>query len=103
MGGKQAWGACSGGRSLPAGGQVMGWPQIFLVAAIPSSMNGSSAGTNALYERGTSSLDRRRGELEGGAGGDRDLPYSFALPPSIPQVLAWMRLLAKVQRGELQP
>ncbi len=50
-----------------------------------------------------SPLDKRREELEGGAGGDHDLPYSFALPAWMPQVLAWVRLLAKVQRGELQP
>ena len=55
------------------------------------------------HESSTSPLDKRREELERGAGGDHDLPYSFALPPSMPQVLAWMRLLAKVQRGELQP
>ena len=54
------------------------------------------------YESSTSPLDKRREELERGAGGDHDLPYNFALPPSMPQVLAWMRLLAKVQRGELQ-
>ncbi len=51
----------------------------------------------------SSPLDKRREELERGAGGDHDLPYSFALPDWMPQVLAWMRLLAKVQRGELQP
>ena len=55
------------------------------------------------YESSTSPLDKRREELERGAGGDHDLPYSFALPPSMAQVIAWMRLLAKVQRGELQP
>ncbi len=55
------------------------------------------------YESSTSPLDKRREELERGTGGDHDLPYSFALPLSMPQVLAWMRLLAKVQRGELQP
>ena len=54
-------------------------------------------------ESNRSPLEKRREELERGAGGDHDLPYSFALPPSMPQVLAWMRLLAKVQRGELQP
>jgi len=48
-----------------------------------------------------SSLERRRLELETGPGGDHDVPYSFSLPPSLPQVLAWMRLLAKVHRGEL--
>ncbi len=90
-------------REVPEHGTRGSQEAAFSVAAIPSSMNGSSAGANALYERGTSSLDRRRGELEGGTGGDHDLPYSFALPPSMPQVLAWMRLLAKVQRGELQP
>ncbi len=55
------------------------------------------------YESSTSPLDKRREELERGAGGVHDLPYSFALPPSMPQVLAWVRLLAKVQRRELQP
>ena len=30
----------------------------------------------------------------------RENNYTFALPLSMPQVLAWMRLLAKVQRGE---
>jgi hypothetical protein len=48
-------------------------------------------------------LERRRYELEQGPGGDHDVPYSFALPASMPQVLSWMRLLARVQRGELQP
>ncbi len=36
-------------------------------------------------------------------GGDYDTPYSFALPVSMRQALAWTRLLAKVQRGELEP
>ena len=46
------------------------------------------------------SLERRRLELELGPGGDHDLPYRFALPSSMPQVLAWMRLLSRVSRGE---
>ncbi len=46
-----------------------------------------------------SSLEKRREELERGAGGDHDLPYQFTLPTSMPQVLAWVKLLA---RGELQ-
>ena len=49
------------------------------------------------------SLERRRLELELGPGGDHDVPYSSVLPSSMPQALAWMRLLARVQRGELQP
>ena len=45
---------------------------------------------------------KRRLELELGTGGDHDVPYTFALPPSMPQVLAWMRLLARVQRRQKQ-
>jgi hypothetical protein len=45
----------------------------------------------------------RREERESGLGGDHDLPYRFSLPLSLPQVLAWMTLLAKVQRSELHP
>jgi hypothetical protein len=63
----------------------------------------SSRAAHALDERSMSSLERRRLELELGPGGDHDIPYSFALPASLPQVLGWMRLLARVHRGEVQP
>jgi hypothetical protein len=56
-----------------------------------------------LAERGVSFLEQRRVELERGAGGDHNCPYRFMLPLSIPQVLAWVKLLAKVQAGEVQP
>ncbi len=42
-------------------------------------------------------------ESEWSRGGDYDTPYTFALPVSMRQALAWVRLLAKVQRGELEP
>jgi hypothetical protein len=57
----------------------------------------------AFDTRSMSVLERRRLELELGPGGDHDVPHSFVLPPAMPQVLAWMRLLARIQRGELQP
>lgn len=60
-------------------------------------------GLSVLENRGVSVLERRREELESGPGGDHDFPYSFSLPLSLPQVLAWMALLAKVQKGELNP
>ncbi len=44
-----------------------------------------------------------REETEWSRGGDYDTPYTFALPVFMPQALAWARLLAKVQRGELVP
>lgn len=52
---------------------------------------------------GISLLDRRREEIERGGGGDHDLPYQFTLPTSLPQVLAWARLLARVQRRDFHP
>ena len=54
-------------------------------------------------ERSMSSLERRRLEHEHGAGGDHDVPYHFALPLYLPQVLAWTRLLGRLQYGELEP
>ena len=53
--------------------------------------------------RGMSELYKRREELEYGAGGDHDLPYRFTLPTSLPQVLGWVKLLVRVQQGDLQP
>jgi len=66
------------------------------------SVNASSREGNSLVGTGMRSLESRRLELESGAGGDHDAPYRFVLPPSMPQVLVWMRLLARIQRGELQ-
>ena len=66
-------------------------------------LNESSRATPALDERSRSAQDRRRLELELGTGADHDVPYSFILPASMPQVLTWIRLLARVQCGEVQP
>ena len=63
----------------------------------------SSKAAHALDVGDISSLERRRLELELGPGGDHDVAYSFALPASLSHVLAWMRLLARVHRGELEP
>ena len=52
---------------------------------------------------GGSSLELLQAESEWSEGGDHDTPYTFSLPVSIRQALAWARLLAKVQRGELEP
>ncbi len=56
-----------------------------------------------FFGKVVSALERRREALEDGMGGDHDQPYSFGLPSSTQQVLAWVRLLARVQRGELRP
>jgi hypothetical protein len=44
-----------------------------------------------------------REKLEWSSGGGYDTLYTFALPVSMPQALAWTRLLSMVQRGELIP
>ena len=62
----------------------------------------SSTGEPSLSQWNGSVLERRRAVVESGAGGDHDMPYTFSLPLSMPQTLAWTRLLVKVQRGELE-
>ena len=44
----------------------------------------------------------RRLEIELGEGGDHDCPYTWSLPPEIPHVLAWTKLLARRARGEVE-
>ena len=67
------------------------------------AVNERGWGGSGLTNRGMSALERRWKALESGPGGDHDLPYSFSLPPSLPQVRAWTILLARVQKGELHP
>ena len=75
--------------------------ESIVVATQPSINMGGGEG-NAFDRGDVSSLERRRLELEWGAGGDHDLPYKFSLPTSLPQVLAWIKLLARVQEGTWQ-
>jgi hypothetical protein len=83
---------------------VQGHEQTASIAvSTETRLNEGSRATPALDERSGSSLERRRLELELGAGADHDVLYSFALSASMPQVLAWIRLLATIQRGEVQP
>ena len=67
------------------------------------AVNERGRGGSILESGGMSALERRREELESGPGGDHDLPYSFSLPLSLPQVLAWMTLMVRMQQGELHP
>ena len=97
-----------GTRATPArdeGADRRWQPQLSGAIAARSHPSVKENGTegNGLGATGASALERRRLELERGAGGDHAVPYRFALPACLPQVLAWMRLLAKVHRGEVQP
>jgi hypothetical protein len=56
---------------------------------------------SSLAESSRSPLEKRRDELERGAGGDHDFPYRFTSPASMPQFLAWVKLLVRVQQGDL--
>src|SRR5207247_11020314 len=47
-------------------------------------------------------IEVRRLELELGAGGDHDQPYTWGLPTPRSEVLAWTRLLAGRERGEFE-
>ena len=74
----------------------------FIAVSTMVRLNESAIAVHILDERNMSSSERRQRELELGPGGDHDVPYNFVLPASMPPVLAWMRLLARIQRGELQ-
>jgi hypothetical protein len=50
----------------------------------------------------SSTLDRRRDELESGAGGAHDCPYTFSLPRSMQVLHAWVCLRDRVQHGDLE-
>jgi hypothetical protein len=71
----------------------------------------SLLGAQAWHEQGqpapdkgsTSVLERSRLAVELDGSADHDTPYRFSLPASLPQALAWTRLLARVRRGELEP
>ncbi len=84
------------------------WEQHALMNTAQAQQSGVTNATSLLREStvrglGMSVLDQKRLEIELGPGGDHDIPDSFSLPAYMPQVLAWMRLLAKVQRSELEP
>ena len=48
-------------------------------------------------------IEVRRLELELGAGGDHDQPYTWSLPPSGSHMLAWAKLWVLRARGEFVP
>ena len=74
-----------------------------IAVSIGSASNESSRGAFVLDQSGGGLLEKRRVELEHGAGGDHDQLYQFRLPSSLPQALAWTKLLVRVQQGEIQP
>jgi hypothetical protein len=75
-----------------------------ITATLPPLVSQASTQEPSLPEKGVETLEaRRRLELERGVGGDHDEPYTFALPLSWPQRLAWVRLMVKVQHGEVEP
>jgi hypothetical protein len=60
--------------------------------------------TNQLWDKHcTSWIEVRRLEIELGAGGDHDCPYTWSLSSSGPQVLAWTKLLARRESDEFVP
>jgi hypothetical protein len=47
-------------------------------------------------------IEVRRLEVELGAGGDHDCPYTWSMPTPEPLVLAWTKLLVRRDRGEVE-
>ena len=76
-------------------------------SSLQSNSSFESANSTSTEARGNSQqrnlVELKQEASEWSIGGDYDTPYTFALPVSTPQALAWARLLAKVQNGELIP
>ncbi len=88
-------------RGVTSACEARGHEKVTSIAVSTGTRPDESGGAiHAPCERSMSSLERRRLERELGTGGDHDVPYIFALPLFLPQVLAWTRLLGRVQRGE---
>lgn len=98
-------GICAPCMGIEASTETTPERQVTQVATLIPPVWSANSSSNELFLKDTtvSALERRRFELEMGPGGDHDLPYSFTMPISTPQTLAWIRLLAQVQRGELRP
>jgi hypothetical protein len=86
-------------ESICAPNLGMGTAVISLLAAHIWDMQGQQVPD----EERTHALEMRRFAGECEAGTDYDIPYTFTLPNSLPQVLTLARLLARVKRGELEP
>ena len=59
------------------------------------------AATGTYSSLGMNLEEQKRLEIELGPGGDHDTPYLFTLPVALKERLAWLRLQARVQAGEL--
>ena len=73
-----------------------------ITVSTTTRLDESAPAAPALGERSRDALEGKRLEYERGAGGDHDVPYHLALPLSLPQILAWTRLLGRLQRGEIE-
>ena len=66
-------------------------------------VSNSVSADQLLTSRSINVSEIKRLEFELRSVGDHDEPYTFTLPTYTPQLLAWTKLLARVQSGELQP
>jgi len=72
-------------------------------AIVPTDLSAHASSVRPFSDYNVNEMHNRRIAIEQGTGGDHDTPYIFTLPCSTPQILAWLRLMGKVQRGELEP
>src|SRR5216684_5062619 len=83
-------------REASAPGMEANPERVAIAVTTAPSLKETSEVPPSFGEGSMNSLERRRAELEHGAGGDHDTPYTFAFPLSVPQTLAWTRLMARV-------
>lgn len=89
--------------SAAAEAQTLARQQTVTLAASANATNEPEVPAVPLPMGNTPLLEAQRLELELGAGGDHDQPYRFAFPCRLPETCAWIRLMVKVQFGDLEP
>ncbi len=75
-----------------------------MLSLINQGLLSTAVTVDQLWEKQSMSwFEIRRLEVELGAGGDHDRPYTWGLSPSGLHVLTWTKLRTQVERGELVP
>jgi hypothetical protein len=81
----------------------LGDEHVFMPANSSFAAANYTASDSARSSRASNLIGQLQEDSEWSIGGDHDTPYTFTLPVSTPEALAWARLLARVQNGELEP
>ena len=75
-----------------------------MLSRVNQGLPSTAVSVDQLWDKHVVSwFEVRRLEIELGAGGDHDCPYTWSLPSSGPHMLAWTKLRARRVSGGIEP